>query len=336
LVQKEYHIFNQPVTKEEFEAYKASLFPLTHASIDALNVKLRDLAMALPHRHAHIYGSEDCTGDFIFSSKGCRWCFDISDCEDCMYLSYSPKSVHSSDVSHTAPDGVQWCYQVGSTVGMHGGIATFLAWYGSNVMYSRECHNCHDVFGCAGLKSKQFCVFNKQYTKEEYEALVPKIIDHMRGTGEWGEYLQPASSLMGYNESIVQEVFPLTKEEVLARGWKWHDTLDPQDQYRGPAVEVPETIVEVGDDITQKILLCEVTGKPYKITPQELAFYRGLGIPLPRKCADERHFDRIAARNPRRLWSRPCSKCGQTMETTYAPERPEIIYCESCYLATTY
>jgi hypothetical protein len=35
------------------------------------------------------------------------------------------------------------------------------------------------------MVSKQYCILNKQYTKEEYEELVPKIIEHMKKTGEW-------------------------------------------------------------------------------------------------------------------------------------------------------
>jgi len=31
----------------------------------------------------------------------------------------------------------------------------------------------------------KYCILNKQYSKEEYEELVPKIIEHMQKTGEW-------------------------------------------------------------------------------------------------------------------------------------------------------
>jgi hypothetical protein len=36
-------------------------------------------------------------------------------------------------------------------------------------------------------------------------------------------------------------------------------------------------------------------------------------------------------RNPRKLRDRTCMKCWIEIKTTYAPERPEIIYCEVCY-----
>jgi hypothetical protein len=40
--------------------------------------------------------------------------------------------------------------------------------------------NSSNLFGCIGLRGKEYCILNKQYTKEEYEALVPKIIEKMK------------------------------------------------------------------------------------------------------------------------------------------------------------
>jgi hypothetical protein len=45
-----------------------------------------------------------------------------------------------------------------------------------------------NLFGCIGLRGKEYCILNKQYTKEEYETLVPKIIEKMKADGEWGEF----------------------------------------------------------------------------------------------------------------------------------------------------
>jgi hypothetical protein len=190
---------------------------------------------------------------------------------------------------------------------------------------------------------------NKQYTEEEYEKLVPRIMEHMRKTpyqspdgsgtgqaGEWGLFFDPRLSPFGYNESLAHEYFPLTQKETEVRGWKWHDDSEPQEQYLGPDYIVPEEIADIPDDITKHILRCSVTGKPYKIIPQELKFYREMGIPIPRKCPDQRHLERMALRNPRKLWKRNCAKCREEIQTTYAPERPEIVYCEECYLATVY
>jgi hypothetical protein len=336
LVKKQYCVLNEQLTKEEYLKRKADLVPLTPQVISVLNQWLAKMSLQQPHRAAHITGSENCTGDMITNSKNCHECYDVTDCEDSKFQCYTPKSVHSYDATYTAPEGVEWCNEVGSTVGVPRSMATFLCWYGSDMLYSRDMHHCRDCFGCVGLKRKQYCVFNKQYTKEQYEELVPRIIEHMRKTAEWGEYLLPQTSLMGYNETVAQELYPLTKEEALKQGWKWHDEPAAEDAYKGPEVKIPAKIGDVTDDILKQVHRCEVSGKLYKINPQELKFYRGLGLPVPRRSPDQRHKDRVALRNPRHLWDRQCAKCRKPIRTTFSPDRPETVYCEECYLSTVY
>ena len=188
------------------------------------------------------------------------------------------------------------------------------------------------------MTNKNYCILNKQYTKEEYEALVPKIIEKMRADGEWGEFFPVTMSPFAYNETVAQEYFPLSKEEVLARGWKWRDQSDemPKVDRVSPAAQLPDSIDDIPDDILNWAIECDATKRPFKIIKQELEFYRQMRLPVPRLHPDERHRRRMALRNPRKLWKRECQKCGKDIETSYAPDRPEIVYCEECYLAEVY
>ena len=55
-------------------------------------------------------------------------------------------------------------------------------------------------------------IFEKSYSEEEYNELVPKIIEHMKGGGEWGEFFPISHSPFGYNEtgySGVLQTLPL-------------------------------------------------------------------------------------------------------------------------------
>ena len=70
-------------------------------------------------------------------------------------------------------------------------------------------------------------------------------------------------------------------------------------------------------------VLCLV---PFEITDDDLAFYEHIS-PV---------FNGKKERNPRKLWKRPCMKCRKEMETTYAPERSETVYCKECYLKGVY
>jgi hypothetical protein len=56
-------------------------------------------------------------------------------------------------------------------------------WSGcSNLIYCFNCDSSSNCFGCIGLRGKSYCIFNVQYTKEEYEGIVAKIIAKMLAT----------------------------------------------------------------------------------------------------------------------------------------------------------
>ncbi|MEN9561560.1 MAG: hypothetical protein RIQ56_833, partial [Candidatus Parcubacteria bacterium] len=155
-------------------------------------------------------------------------------------------------------------------------------------------------------------------------------------TGEWGEFFPAELSPFGYNETVARERFPLTNEEVRVRGWNWHGDEDSEKSYMGPHITLPDDSTESDESICSTILQCALSGKPFKIVPQEFRFYKERGLPLPRVCPEERHRQRMSFRNPRRIWDRPCMNCDRRMQTTYAPDRPETVYCEECYLQHVY
>ncbi|MFA4815211.1 MAG: zinc-ribbon domain containing protein, partial [Candidatus Gracilibacteria bacterium] len=82
--------------------------------------------------------------------------------------------------------------------------------------------------------------------------------------------------------------------------------------------------------------VCEACGKVFKYIQKELEFYRRMSLSEPTKCHDCRHKARMTQHNPRKLWKRNCMKCQKEIETSYSPERSEIVYCEKCYLETFY
>ncbi len=335
--QKQYMIFNVQYTKEEYETYRGSMALASRTGLMTLAEQVRAFFLSQPHKAVLIERSEGASGDRIDHCKNVYRCFDVADCEDCRYcqlLSLSCKSC--MDYNSWGQNSELVYYSAGCGDRTYGSAFCDGCITVKNAFYSFECFHASNVFGCAGLKRKQYCILNRQYTKEEYEALVPRIIEHMRTTGEWGEYFSMELCPFAYNESFAPDFFPLTQEEVAARGWRWYQKQEMQEQYLGAQIPLPERIGETEESITKHILSCAATGRPYKIIPQELTFYQTMNIPAPLLSPDERHRRRIAKRNPYTLWDRQCQKCGKDIQTTYAPERPEIVYCEECYLASVY
>jgi hypothetical protein len=330
LTNASYCIGNKKLEKSEYERTVTML----KQDLPSVRENFDQQKQSQPRKYMDCINADGCSGNAISNSKYAVSCFEVMNVEDCKYVCNATFMKDAYDVNND--DHSELVYEaVGSeTNSMH--AFNDICWFNREVLYSSLCFRCKNCFGCIGLKHKQCCVLNKQYSKEEYEKLVPTIIERMRKDKEWGEFFPAGISPFGYNETMAEEHFPLSKEDVIARRWRWHQADDPKDQYLGPPYEIPDVIADVPDDITKQILRCSVTGKPYKIIPQELKFYRSMGIPIPRKCPDQRHKERIALRNPRKLWDRQCAKCQKAIVTSYSPDRPEQVLCEGCYLKEVY
>jgi len=330
---KEYHIWNKPYSKEEYEAKLLSFKLDDSAQLEHQKKTFQDHLNQLPHVFAWIKNSENVSGNNIRNSSKAFDCFDVFDIQDCSHSSWIFRSKDVFDAYGTGKSqhAIE-CISVENAD--HVGFSTVTSdshncWYTDLCFYSKNC------FGSIGLKRKEYCILNKQYSKEEYETLLPKIIAHMKKTGEWGEFFPMSISPFAYNETVAQEFYPLKKEDASHMGLLWFETKDVE-KYQGPRVVIPANISATPDNITQAILTCETSGKLYKIIPQELAFYRKMGLPIPHLCPDQRHLERMAKRNPRKLWNRTCEECSASIQTSYAPERPEKVLCEPCYLKATY
>jgi hypothetical protein len=329
LSNKEYHLLNQPLKKEEYNT-KIKEYISSAQGIEKAREILKDLAQKRIYKYANIINCENSTGDLLTNCKNCTDSFDVNDSEDCKYLTVGVNAKDLFDCSnmYLKPE---LNYQVLGTIGTYNVIFSLYLFTSSNIIYSQNCwNNCSNLFGCSGLRGRKFCILNKQYSEEQYNELVPKIIEHMRSTGEWGEFFPVRFSPFGYNETVAQEYLPLTRDEALANGFKWKEQ-DKKD-FKPQTYKVPLEIKDVKDDILNAVLACEDCGKNYKIIPQELKRLRNINFPIPKKCPDCRLKKRMLLRNPRKLWARTCAKCNTPIQTTYSPQRPEIVYCERCYL----
>lgn len=331
---KEYIYLNKPLTKDEYERKVASLELDKRSRVAEAKAFFEKHRLKYPHKYMMGEQNENVTGNAVYQCRNTFDCFDVSHLENCRYCAWLHQSNNCMDIyawGFTANECYE-CMEAGDN--SYHLLFNVTAWNGSDSMYSCMLKGSRHVFGCVSLRNKSYCLLNKQYSKEEYEKLVPKIIEHMQKTGEWGEFFPMSVSPLAYNQTIAQDYIPLTKEQALKLGAKWNDELPPKKPKA--KIEVPDSIKDTDQTICGKILTCEKTGKPYKIIPQEFKFYKENGIPLPANSFEARHQERLRQRNPRKLWDRNCMKCGIALKTSYSPDRPEKIYCEPCYLKEVY
>ncbi len=339
-------IFNEQFSKEEFEKKKKELRLDSHKHFEMYREKFFEMLKndAL-HKNMMILNSENCEGNNMNHCKNTHFAFNVSHCEDASFLYDVLEATDCRDLNYSLykPEA---SVELISTLNMKFCLCSMATHFSHELAYCDHCENSHDMFGCVGINQGKFCILNKQYTEEEYKALREKIVEHMKGAhstlptsrdrsgseqiSEWGEFFPASISPHAYNETVAQEYFPLTKEEVLARGLRWKEP--DKREFKAQSFVLPDTLKEADDTVCDEVLVCEKTGKNYKIIPQELAFYRKMNVALPRLCPDQRHIERMKLRPGRELYERTCPHCSTKMKTVFAPDRKEKIWCEKCFV----
>ncbi|MFA6251334.1 MAG: hypothetical protein WC603_01775 [Candidatus Paceibacterota bacterium] len=349
---KSFCILNKQHTKEEYEKLKDIYFNGSFSvRTKAINL-FNELKLNSIRRENNNIQIKNCTGNTIWNSENCKQSFNVYKSQNCKFVNDIDSDLKDSmDLSNAAEGELMY---EGTAVSGHNLFFDVLTGYSLDVSYSASClKNNTNCFACIGLRNKQFCILNKQYTKEQYESLVPKIIQHMNDMPyidskgrvyKYGEFFPSELSPFAYNETIAQEYFPLTKEQAIDQGYKWKDKEERNYTIDIKNNDIPDDIKDTDESIVSKIIECahkdcnHQCTEAFKIIPEEYQFYHRMNLPLPRLCPNCRHYERLSQRNPLKLWHRQCMKdgCPNEFETSYSPERPEIIYCESCYQREVY
>ena len=344
LKNKQFFIRNKQYFKEEYFVELQKLNLSTRSGREKLSREFRELKKNAIHKTDHNLKSENCSGDYIIESKNCHDCYNIYKSEDCLrVVNIDAEARDCRDLSYIAE--CELCYSGVSIAGYKNILSIFIP-YGENNYYCISCENCKNCFGCIGLNHREYCILNKQFSKEEYEAQFAKIIEKITETKEWGEFFPLGISPFGYNETVAQDYFPKLKDEALKIGASWLDKKY-EAEFTGESYQPKDSIEDYINNETEVkkllngVIKCKKSKKPFKIIPQELAYYLKNKIPIPTIHYNERFKQLFSLRNPRHLWKRQCmceetghdheGHCKNEFETTYSPDRPEKVYCEKCY-----
>jgi len=336
-VNKSYCIFNKRVSKEEYKEFLSRYSLNEKSSIDFILKERDTLRKTIPQRSFFGSHNNDVSGNHIYNSHNIHDSFDIKGGENSKFCFTVREAIDSYDISFTVD--LSECYQSLTIDKSNQVIGSQQIIDSHNIYHSEHCYNCNNIFGCYGLRKKSYCILNKQYSKEEYEKLVPKIIEGLKKIGEWGNFFPKELSPFCYNEAIVNEYMPLTKEEALAKGFRWKDDI-PSTKGQGTIEyeDLPKNPEDYSDKLLAEVLTCEKCKKNYKLINREINFYKKNKLALPSKCFNCRHEERMSKRNPRSLWEDICAKCGNVIQTSYKPEDQKIykIYCKKCYQQEVY
>jgi hypothetical protein len=352
---------NEQYSREDYKKIINSYNLSTYQGQRKALKEFEEYLKKFPRKNLTIMRSKNVTGDVIFDSKdskdvwnvrdlaNCRYIWDSFNFKDCMdtYSGAKAELIYESTATTKGSSNCRFCVRV------HSGS--------QNCEYSWFLQNCSDCFGCISLKNQKYCIFNIQYSEEEYKELVSKIKQQMTTDGEYGEFFPLYTSPFPYNDTVAHEFYPLGEEEVKEKNMKWGNFEEKNYKVTMSNESLPDNIEEVSDSILQEIISCEDDGKcmhscikAFKIVEDELSFYRRRKIPLPRKCPNCRYYRRLAYRNPTVLRQMTCMcmgnddssdnvykntalhqhgplPCNKSITTAIDEKSGFMIYCDECY-----
>lgn len=362
---KNYCIFNTPYSKEEYEKIISSFHISSRNGFEDAYKKFIEFKVKLPHLSVHKINAKNSSGNNLSNTNNCKNCFGTYDSDTCSYCVIAFNTKDSWDIYDSGLNGEKLYEISASAKNISNLLFSYFVHESYNVTYSSFCTNCHDIFGCVGLRNKSYCILNKQYTKSEYEALIPEVIKNMneipyfdtKGRAyKYGEFFPIEISPIAYNKSVAYEQFPMKKDASADEGFRWNDDIYNTQKITMELDKYSSRAQEASSDILNAVFECKYKGNSehscpgyFRINSIELDILQKLDLPIPESCWSCRYYERRQRDDKPRLFTRTCecgtekngykntldhghgSVCSTIIETTYALNRPEMVYCEECY-----
>jgi hypothetical protein len=370
LRQSSYCIFNKQYTKENYISEIEKMKLNTFSGVKKAREEARVFWKTQVTRHQQGVKNLNSTGSYVTDCRNVNDSFLIKEGENIKYSQYLqvPKIKDCYDASAWG-DNMELHYETclcgGNTFNMK--FSTDCWPNCKNLEYCISLFSCSDCFACVGLNKKQYCILNKQYTKDEYFKMVEKIkkqmdempyVDKKGSVYKYGEFFPIELSPFGYNNSTTIQHFKMTKEEAIKNNYPWIEVLRGEYTITKKAEDLPDSINDVNESILKEVIECENCKNPYRILENEFTFYKKENLPIPRVCHECRFERRIEDRLKLQLYKRPCmcaggtdvtkvyknttkhfhgeGPCKEEFKTGHAPENKEIVYCEKCYQQEVY
>ncbi len=325
-------IWNTQFTKEEYKKQISGINLESRDSIKQINKKFWEFVKSHPvraERHEHV---EDVSGTSISNSRNCHDVFDAVNSEHTLHCDQVLGNHDSMDA--TVSGGSEKLYQTIAVGSQSSNVKfSFASKFITESEFVINCRNIANCFACIGLENKSYCIFNRQYEKDEYFNELDKIKILLLDKGEYGEFFPFSFSTYAYNGSMADLAFPLDKSDTEKIGalFQLETETNAGNMEMVKSKDIPDSIKNVGDDILSKALVCSETGRPFRITESELEFYRNLKIPLPEIHQIKRIKDRYKYMGNLRMKNGNCNLCKKDIVTIYNQQNGWNLYCDDCY-----
>ena len=325
-------VFNVQYTRDEYKKQISEINLKSRKSVSETKEEFWNFVKSQPVRGERHERVDNVSGMNISDSKDCHDVFDTVKSEHVLHCGNIIGDRDSMDANVSG--GSERLYNTIAVGSKSSNVKfSFASKFITESEFLINCRNVNSCFACIGLDNKNYCIFNRQYGKEEYYKELDKVKSSLLEKGEYGDFFPLSFSTFAYNGSTSDFVFPLNKDEIEKIGGLWQpetesnagdmDLIEPQN--------ISDDIGAVDDSILAKALVCKETGKPFRITESELDFYRVHGIPLPDIHQIKRIKDRYKYLGNYRMRNGICNLCKKSIITMYNQKEGWNLYCDDCY-----
>jgi len=339
LRKKEYCIRNKQYSKEEYEQMMSEFDLSLQNNYSRAKEEFDKLLHAESwHRALEIEECENATGNYLKNCKNCENCYFIHDMDNCVniwrgaeYVKDSLDSVSPAfkcELLYNSSLPQNQCYKQTCCADV-----TESQW----MEYCTHCTQCRYCFGCCGLVGKEYYIFNKPYSKEDYKTMRDKIVGHMRKTGEWSQFFPGHFAANNYDESLAGFYWPLTDEQANKYGFRTSQKSSQKSEGLASASEIPNDTKNFSEADLSKVYWDETLNRPFQIQKADLSLADSLKAPPPNTYYMTRiknNFRYISFNGETRATT--CNKCSNTTPTCWPVEYDGRILCEECYLKEVY
>ncbi len=331
---KKYCYFNEQYSKEEYFK-KVNEIDLGSRKVYLdFKEKFFEFIKRNPVRAVRIQNSENVSGNDIKNSKNCHNVFGVKGGQNLRYANFIIVDLKDSmDVSHSG-FGVNY-YETQNVTSSSDVKFSFSCKEIVNGEYLITCTNCINCFGCIGLKNASYCIFNKQYSEEEYFEKLDEIKTKMLTNGEYGEFFPMSFSPVAYNSSFANIVYPMNEEDALSRSifWQSENNINTGNLKAIRASDLPDNISDANKDLCDFAVIGKISEKPFRLTEREIDFYVRNKIALPIDTPQKRMLERFKLFNDFKVRKEYCDLCKKETLSNYRKSDGYILYCDSCYKA---
>ncbi len=340
---KKFVFRNEQLTETEYRARMSQIDFTRRSSVQVLQQEYDEMVRSIgiwPENFNE--DAPESTGEYLTH---------VSNCHDCHWVANGcNNNFQAGYVFNQSSDNMNCAGWFSSNNSYYSSIGSrsanikysFTAIQCQNCEYCYHCYNCEDCFGCVGLNRKRFCIFNTQYTEEEYWKKLDEVKCAMLDRGEYGDYLPVPLSPVRFGDSGSVLFFLADRkigDQIGALDYP-PETAGAcgEDRVAASSLQASELMPDCIDDPT----LAEWVGKPvfdakaqrrFVLLPQELKMFKELRI-----APSDRHFvsrvqDLALRANGGAFMNASCEKCHQSLRVaenkTYPVRR---IYCKEDYL----